>query len=350
MKFDYVIGNPPFQETLESTSDKPVYNLFMDQAFSVSDKVELVHPARFLFNAGKTPKQWNEKMLNDKHYKVLYYEPLSQKVFSNTNFKGGVAITYRDVTKEFGAIENFSIYKEMNEIVFKMKKFRYESFSEIIYSPESYRFTSKLYEQLPEIRNMTFEFKGKIVPLISKGHDYDLTTNIFDKLENIVFFENEDVDVCYEIVGRKSKQRVSMWIKKEFIADHENLSKYKVILPKANGNGTLGETLTDPFVKGPGVGHTQTYISIGSFDAEDEAIAVLTYLKTKFLRTLLSALKVTQDNKKSVWKLIPLQDFTSSSDIDWSQSIADIDKQLYKKYGLSQEEIDFIETHVKEME
>ena len=73
------------------------------------------------------------------------------------------------------------------------------------------------------------------------------------------------------------------------------------------------------------------------------------YIKTKFARTLLDILKVTQDNDRGVWKMIPLQDFTPSSDIDWSKSIHEIDLQLYRKYGLSVEEIEFIETHVKEM-
>lgn len=73
------------------------------------------------------------------------------------------------------------------------------------------------------------------------------------------------------------------------------------------------------------------------------------YIKSKFARTLLDVLKVTQDNDRSVWKLIPLQDFTQDSDIDWSKSIHEIDLQLYRKYGLSEDEIEFIETHVKEM-
>ena len=73
------------------------------------------------------------------------------------------------------------------------------------------------------------------------------------------------------------------------------------------------------------------------------------YIKTKFARTLLDVLKVTQDNDRGVWKYVPLQDFTPSSDIDWSKSIHEIDLQLYRKYGLSVEEIEFIETHVKEM-
>lgn len=76
---------------------------------------------------------------------------------------------------------------------------------------------------------------------------------------------------------------------------------------------------------------------------------MLKYVKTKFARVLLGVLKVTQDNDKGVWKIVPLQDFTASSDIDWSQSIHEIDLQLYRKYGLDEKEIDFIETHVKEM-
>ena len=81
-----------------------------------------------------------------------------------------------------------------------------------------------------------------------------------------------------------------------------------------------------------------------------EVVALNKYLCGKFARAMLGVLKVTQDNKKMVWKYVPLQDFTEKSDIDWSVSIANIDKQLYKKYGLSEDEISFIETNVKEME
>ena len=77
---------------------------------------------------------------------------------------------------------------------------------------------------------------------------------------------------------------------------------------------------------------------------------MLKYIKTKFSRALLGILKVTQDNKRAVWRYIPLQDFTDKSDIDWSQPIAQIDAQLYAKYHLTQEEINFIESTVKPME
>jgi eco57I restriction endonuclease len=74
------------------------------------------------------------------------------------------------------------------------------------------------------------------------------------------------------------------------------------------------------------------------------------YIKSKFTRALLGTLKITQDNNRETWNNVPIQDFTSNSDIDWSQSIENIDKQLYKKYNLSQDEIDFIESKVRAMD
>jgi hypothetical protein len=84
----------------------------MDEAYKIASCVELITPARFLFNAGQTPKSWNEKMLNDKHFKVLQYEPNASKVFSNTEIKGGVAITIRDEMKSPGAIKVFTSHPE----------------------------------------------------------------------------------------------------------------------------------------------------------------------------------------------------------------------------------------------
>lgn len=108
--------------------------------------------------------------------------------------------------------------------------------------------------------------------------------------------------------------------------------------------------MSSPLVIPPNTGFTQTFISAGYFKNETEANNLLTYIKTKFLRAILGVYKITQDNPPEKWKLVPLQDFTENSDIDWSKSIAEIDQQLYKKYGLSPEEIDFIEEKVQEME
>ena len=100
----------------------------------------------------------------------------------------------------------------------------------------------------------------------------------------------------------------------------------------------------------PGVGCTETYITISAVDARGEAEAIAKYVMSRFARTLLGVLKVTQNCAKPMWRYVPLQDFTPSSDIDWTKSIPEIDQQLYAKYGLDENEIQFIETHVKEME
>lgn len=125
--------------------------------------------------------------------------------------------------------------------------------------------------------------------------------------------------------------------------------KYKVLLPKSNGSGHLGETLSTPFVCGPLVGYTRTFIGIGTFDKEEEAINLLKYVKTKFCRVLLGVLKITQDNNPEKWEKVPMQDFTNKSDINWNESISDVDRQLYRKYKLSEDEIKFIEEKAQAM-
>ncbi len=122
MKFDFIIGNPPYQDDVENKGDRPnpVYDKFMDNSFRIADVVELIHPARFLFKAGQTPKQWNEKMLQDEHFKVIHYEPDAATIFPNTDIKGGIAVTIRDANKEYGAIEIFTSFMELNDIVRKV--------------------------------------------------------------------------------------------------------------------------------------------------------------------------------------------------------------------------------------
>ena len=144
-------------------------------------------------------------------------------------------------------------------------------------------------------------------------------------------------------------KRIYKYIKREYLNDVENLESYKILISQANGDGSFGETLSKPLVEGPYCGSTETFISIGNFKTQKEAENLSKYISTKFLRTLLGILKVTQNGNKPVWKYVPMQDFTPSSDIDWSQSIHDIDLQLYQKYGLDETEIEFIESHVKEM-
>lgn len=342
MKFDYIIGNPPYQEDVQNKGDRanPLYHKFMDEAFQVAKKVELIHPARFLFNAGQTPKPWNEKMLNDEHFKILMYEQESNKIFTNTDIKGGVAISYHDNTKIIGPIGVFTSYEELNHITRKVSSQAKEYLDELVSSRGTYRFSNKFFEDHPYATDR-----------LGKGSGNMVVSNAITQIPE-AFLEKEEVEspkkyVC--ILGRVQSKRVYRFLNKDYLLDNEYVYSWKVMLPEANGSGTLGEVLSSPVVAAPSVGATDTFISIGPFASEQQALNALKYIKTKFARTMLAVKKITQHNPKAVWKYVPLQDFTEHSDIDWTQSIHDIDRQLYKKYGLSKEEVSFIESHVKEM-
>lgn len=345
MKFDFVIGNPPYQEDKEGTSDKPVYDSFMDSAFKVSDKVELIHPARFLFNAGKTPKDWNKKKLSDEHLKVLKYYQDSSFVFPGTRITGGVAVTYRDAHEDFGAIEVFSHFEEIRTLSAKMRNHVKSSSLPNIMILQNRLNLNELYNDYPDLRMV----------ISSDGNERRIVSSAFNKLP--IFYANRDETLdMVAIFGLEGtgQNRTQKWVEKKYIEDNGNLYKYKIMVSKSNGGaGTLCDTpvriVAEPFVLTPKVGYTQSFIGIGAFDTKKEADSALKYLKTKFVRCLLGILKITQDNPPEKWRFIPLQDFTPSSDIDWSLPIPEIDRQLYRKYALTDEEITFIETHVKEM-
>ena len=344
MKFDFIIGNPPYQDEAigdNKTFAPPIYHKFLENAYAISEVVEMIHPARFLFNAGNTPKQWNQEMLNNPHLKVLFYEQDSSKVFSNTEIKGGIAITYYDKRENFGQIGTFTAYSELNSVLQKViNSQEFRSFSEIVITRTAYRFTELMHHDHPEALGQ-----------LSNGHAYDMSTNIFERLPQIFFDKKPDDEFAYiQILGRESNERIYKYIRADYVNKVINLDKYKIFLPSANGNGTLGEVLSSPIMSEPLVGATETFISVGSFDTETEGEAALKYIKTKFSRVLLGILKVTQHITPEKWSYVPMQDFTESSDIDWSQSVKEIDLQLYAKYDLDEQEINFIESHVKEME
>lgn len=344
MKFDVVIGNPPYQEEAQGTStkDMPIYHKFISESYKISKKASLITPARFLSNAGGTPKTWNQQMLNNQHVKVSFFEQKSGNVFPGTDIKGGVAVTYYDTEQEFEPIEVFVPFIEMNSIRKKVIKKNFESIDQFVTNRGSYRYSDLIYTDFPN--------------LMKRVSDRRVASNAFEKLPELFFdVKPEDGNEYIKIYGRFNNERVYKWFRKDYVTCPSNFEKYKIILPKANGSGAIGEVLSTPVIGYPVIGYpvigyTETFISVGEFNSLEEAEACLKYIKSKFLRTMLGVLKITQDNTKAVWHYIPLQDFTVNSDIDWTQSVADIDRQLYKKYDLSPEEIAFIETHVREMD
>ncbi len=341
MKFNAVVGNPPYQEEGISTSQQPIYHLFMDVAFALSDKATLITPGRFLFHAGQTSAEWMDRILADTHFKVVDYFKKSDEVFPAVDIKGGVAITMYDATQDFGAIGFFSEFKELNSIKEKVWASEPQSLSTIILNRGQYRYSDKAYTEEPDE--------------LSKTPDRRISTSAFERMPRLFTEEKPNNGYDYiQMYGNIDNKRVYRWFRKDYLNPIDNLYKYKVLVPKANGSGAIGEVLStpligEPLIGEPLIGYTETYISIGCVDTLAEAEAILKYVKTKFARCLLGLLKVTQDNTKKTWRFVPLQDFTSEGDIDWRKSVAEIDQQLYAKYGLSADEQQFIETMIKPM-
>lgn len=339
MNLNFTIGNPPYQAQTDNSRTKPIYDLFIDLSMDITHRVSLITPARYLFNAGFTSKKWNKKMLGSENLKVSIYKANSVTVFPNVDIKGGVAAIYYDKNRNFGGIGDFKAYEELDSISEKVNSTSEPSLVDIIYAESSYRFDTN---------------KEFVQQLVSErlGNDKKVISNVFEKLPDL--FTEVQGKGQIGFYGRLGSDRCIRYIERKYIEDHPNLEKYKVFVPESNGSGAIGEVLStpligEPLIGEPLIGGTQTFLSIGAFDSRSEAEACLKYIKTKFARTMLGILKATQHNPKDTWRLVPLQDFTAGSDIDWSQSVAEIDRQLYKKYALTPDEIAFIEEKVSPM-
>lgn len=347
-KFDVVIGNPPYQEEAQGggTRDTPIYHKFMDAAYEVGTKAVLITPARFLFNAGFTPKAWNEKMLADGHLKVAYFESDSNHLFPSLTdpIKGGIAVTYRDSERMLGPIGFFARHPELNTILHKVQESGTAFIEGAVSSGRAYAFTQAMHEAYPDAS-----------AAMSSDAQVRVSTNTFEQLA-FLFHETRPSDGSeyVQLLGVIKNRRALRWILRDYITGPDSLDMHKVAVPAANGSGSttdfFGVVLNNPTVLDPGVGVTQTFITIGSFATEAEARACQKYVKTKFARAMLGVLKITQHNPRNTWKFVPAQDFTSDSDIDWTKPIPQIDEQLYAKYGLDSDEIAFIESKVKPME
>lgn len=203
------------------------------------------------------------------------YEQDSSKIFPNTNINGGIAITYRDASKNFGAIEVFSPYDELRSIQEKIQPFlKYGGITEIIISQNHFDLET-LYKDYPECADI----------ISSGGRERRIVSSAFEKLPVFKIEKEEENDI--KILGIINAKRQYRWISSKYVEENDNLKKWKVFVPSANGaSGTIGEQpariISKPVLGEPYEGITQTFISIGAFESEFEAQAALKYVKMEF--------------------------------------------------------------------
>ena len=342
VNFGAVVGNPPYQESIKGTSDKQIYNNFMEIGYAISGLAVFISPGKFLFNAGKTPKKWNKKMLNDEHIYVARYESDSRIMFPSVALSSSIVITVRDIKKNFKPIKKFYQDENVRNVVNKV--INHSNFSSIvsdIFLQTKFNLDA-LYKDYPNAREKIGTERRLITSILQNGYDF------FEKEKT-----NENEIKIYG--NNKNGKLTSKFINKKYISiSDNNLCSWKIILAATNGAaGNLGKQpvniIGEPRIIENNTGFTQTFISIGNYNYKRDVACLEKYLRTKFVRYLIGSLKATQRLNKEVFDNVPIQDFTSLPDIDWSKSINEIDEQLFDKYGLSREEREHIKSSIKEM-
>ena len=338
--FDYVIGNPPYQEQVSnenknSSLSKQLFPIFIYESTIVANKVMLITPSRW-FTGDAQDKSFlrlREFIRNNNHVKYLCNYPDAREIFTNAEIKGGVS--YFIIDDSYKGKVRFDI-SQHGKITSEIRNLFEEGLDVIISDGTTYSILSKViyskdFQAITKItkgRN-AFGIIGKedVLNAKSKKEYFDGAVKLYCKAGEIRWTDLSEITKGKDIVD-----------------------KYKVFISKSAGSpGKDLKIIGTPYIGERGTACTDSLFPIGDFDTFDEANNLQKYIKTQFLRFMVSIMKISQNVTQLVYKFVPLQDFTRNSDIDWSKSIHEIDLQLYRKYGLDENEIAFIESHVKEM-
>lgn len=332
MTFDVIIGNPPYQLNDgggTGSSAMPIYHTFVMQAMKLSPRyLTMIIPSRW-FTGGRGLDEFRDKMLSDKRISVLHDFPNASDCFPGVEIKGGVCFFLWDNNRsglchvfthkndeiieserpllEKGA-STFIRNIETIMILRKVQSLKEKSFSSIVSSNDPFGYDIRVSNSYKRIKP-----NYKTTPFKDAVHFY---YNGWRK-EGLGYISLDSV--------RKNKE----WV-----------DKYKVLFPKAWGIGDPTNDWLNPFIIEPNSVCTETYLVVGPFDSKEIAKNVLSYTQTKFFHILVSIIKITQNTMQKAYSFVPLQDFSKP----WT------DEELYKKYGLTEDEIAFIESMIRPME
>lgn len=338
MNFKAIVGNPPYQEQIDSSRSlaKQHFPIFIETGIRMSpDYLSLITPAR-----------WFTADAQDNSFPKLRTFVKDNNHFSIMSSYNGKALF---PSTDLSTVSTFLWDKQYSGNVRFIEHFGEEN------SLERPLFEPGLDIVLPS-NNIVSILKKVIannhIPLntITTGRDaFGIVGKGFADRSSELYFEGAaSVQCAYEEIR---------YYDKALIQKNTNiLNAWKIFTSKGNGGAGL---LTDgkpvaiigkAFVAGPNTACTDSLIPFGCFDNQTEAINLQKYFSSKFLRFLVGILKVSQNLYQNVYEFVPIQDFTDNSDIDWKKKVTEIDSQLYKKYNLTPSEIDYIEEIIRPME
>lgn len=332
MKFDVIVGNPPYQEDTKGygRQAKPIYHKFVKQVKQLNPEfISLIIPSRW-FTGGMGLSTFRSDMINDNRIKTIHDYTNSKDCFPGVSISGGVCyfLWDKDYSGKCNLVNNyngktFTLQRDLNEFSILV---RYNEAVNIIRKIQnnSENYLSDLVKPI-NVFNLPSSFRGK-------------------------------KDVYEKSIAITHSQGIGYIDKNKITTGNEILKKYKVIISR-----TISEHANEPGKDGkfkvlaktkylkPNEACTHSYLVVADLNTLKEAKVLNKYLQTKFVRFLILQTVSGIDLSKERFMFVPIQDFTSESDIDWNKSVEEIDKHLYEKYSLEDEEIEFIESIIKAM-
>ena len=344
-KFDFkaVVGNPPYQlmdkGTHKSSSSTPIYDKFVGLGKNLRpDHLSLIMPARW-YVGGKGLDEFRQEMIQDRHIAILQDYQDSKEVFPGVAIEGGVCYFLRRENYEGECMISISSKDGKKQST----RYLQTGDADVLIRYET---AISIYNKVSSTTEEGRYFSSLVWPRRPFGID-----TIDDTL-----LSKTPIEGGFALHALMDRTRVVRYLQPNFKipSGQELVPAYKVFISKADGAaGQVGNPIPANIIGksiagAPNAICTETFLAIGPFETEEMMLNAQTYLKTKFCRCLIGIRK-SKNMTKETYSFVPLQDFTASSDIDWSKSVAEIDQQLYAKYNLSPDEISFIEKMIKPM-
>lgn len=329
LKFNAIVGNPPYQimDGGTQTSATPVYHVFVDVAKALKPNyVSLIMPARW-YGGGKGLDQFRDRMISDKHIVQLHDFINSTECFSNVEIKGGLCYFLRDSNHE----SKCRIFTHNGGVTEQSPRYLKEDGCDVFI-----RFEIAIGIMKKVSQSLTESFEN----LVSSQKPFGLRTFVHGKTKpfanSIRVYENGGVGY----ISRGEVEKNEHWI-----------DCHKIYISRAYnaGDGFPHQIIGKPIYGAPETCCTETYVMLGPFPSELACLNVEKYIRTKFFRFMVMLKKASQQVPSTVFTYVPQFDFENNSDINWSNSVDAINRDLYAKYNLSGTEIEFIESMIKPM-
>ena len=347
MKFDVVIGNPPYQKNDGSTSKNnalstALYHLFVDKAKELNPSyISMIIPSRWMTRSARgVPDVWIDEMINDKRIKEMHDFINSEDVFDGVMIRGGVNYFLWD-NEHDGKCHFYQHSKDnvINDNIYLNTK----DSDIVIRDMKSITIIDKIVSIEGEyLSDSNDNFSSMVSP---KNYFTDIKNRILTSNWNGFVEEKDDKHNVIYYVSRNMSSNNIGWIKRSDVPrNHSSIRLNKVFINAAGHGEKFGPVLGKPFYGIPNSACSQTYLVIGYDEkrhnfSKEECLNIISYIQTKFFRFMVDVKKGTQNVSRDAYQFVPLQDFTKP----WT------DAELYAKYKLTEEEIAYIEDNIEPM-